>query len=153
VFVFGNAAIKEHLKRCPRKLFYFQSKNPACLTQYLDDLQPIQNSVVLLTTLETNRDEGYEKVSKAPSPSTRFIDFMELPWRRKIVTAEPVMKLDIETYVRWMKMIGPEAVYLGYNSRPSRVTLPEPTWTEFQNLFQELHEFTEVKLKDTRDAV
>ena len=145
-------AIKNHLKRCPKKVFYFQSKNPICLKQYLGDLEPIRDSVVFLTTLETNRDDGYERISKAPVPSTRFRDYLGLPWKRKIPTIEPVMKFDLDLFVTWIKEIGPEAVYLGYNSRPSRVFLPEPTRTEFRELWQKLSKFTEVRLKETRGA-
>ncbi len=147
------AIMVDHHTRCPKKLFYLQSKNPTCFNQYLDDLRLIEGSVVLLTTLETNRDFGYEEVSKAPLPSTRFIDFKALPWKRKRVTVEPVMAFDLEPFVNWIKEIEPEAVYLGYNSRPTRVHLHEPTNEEFRRLHARLCEFTEVRLKDTRGTI
>lgn len=139
-----------HARRCPRKIFYFQSKNPACLNQYLDDLAPIKDQVVLVTTLETNRDAGYDKISKAPLPSRRFKDFLALQWPNKIVTIEPVMEFDFDIFVDWIKAIGPRVVYLGYNSRPLKVQLPEPTQEKFWALRQALSQFTEVRLKETR---
>jgi hypothetical protein len=142
--------IKECLLQGARKTFYFQSKNPTCFKQYLDDLRPIQENVVLLTTLETNRDEGYEKISKAPPPSERFADFAALDWSRKIVTVEPVMKFDLDEFVSHILIATPEAVYLGYNSRPLKVQLPEPPQEKFWALQQALSEFTEVRLKETR---
>ena len=142
--------IKECLLRGAWKTFYFQSKNPTCFRQYLDDLRPIQDHVVLLTTLETNRNAGYDKISKAPPPSERFRDFFDLDWPRKIPTIEPVMAFDLEIFVDQIKRIHPEAVYLGYNSRPRKVQLPEPSQQEFWALRQALSQFTEVRLKDTR---
>jgi len=149
--------IKGHLergggawRRTFHKTFYFQSKNPACFGQYLDDLRPIEDHVVLVTTLETNLDDGYEKISKAPTPTTRCEDFYALPWKRKIVTIEPVMDFDLEAFVNRVRLINPEAVYLGYNSRPTKVQLPEPSREKFWQLHDALAEFTEVRLKDTR---
>jgi hypothetical protein len=142
--------IKECLLRGARKTFYFQSKNPACFNQYLDDLRPIEGQVVLVTTLETNRDEGYDLISKAPLPYKRFMDFLWLPWKRKIVTIEPVMNFDLELLVKMIREIRPEAVYLGYNSRPLKVQLPEPEPAKFWALQQALSQFTEVRLKETR---
>ena len=136
-----------HLDRCPHKTLYLQSKNPVCFEQYLPDLRPIEQSVVLLTTLETNRDAGYEKISKAPVPSQRFKDFLHLRWPRKIVTIEPVMQFDLDPFVSWIKDIGPEAVYLGYNSRPQQVQLPSPMQSEFWGLYEALRRITPVRLK------
>jgi len=165
IFVFGDgdithyrpefvrqviARIKEHVKRCPCKLFYFQSKNPACLQQYLEDLHSIEKNVILLTTLETNRDVGYKKISKAPPPSKRFKDFQTLNWKRKIVTIEPVMDFDLDAFLEWIKQIRPEAVYLGYNSRPEKVSLPEPPKEKFWKLKEQVEQLgIEVKLKNT----
>ena len=163
VFVFGNGditfyrpsfvrrvitRIKEHLKRCPHKQFFFQSKNPFCFNQYLEDLEPIADNVILLTTLETNRDEGYSKISKAPPPSERFSEFVCLGWKRKRVTIEPILKFDHFTFLEWIEEIGPELVYIGYNSRPKLVQLPEPEPADFYIFYEALQEITEVVLKN-----
>ncbi len=108
-------AIKEHNVRVPNKVYYFQSKNPKCLKQYLKDFP--ENAIVL-TTLETNRDNGYKEVSRAPKPRKRYKDFKNLKWTRKVVTIEPVMDFDEEVFLEWIREIDPEFVWLGFNSRP-----------------------------------
>jgi len=142
------ARIKVNLKRCPEREFLFQSKNPQCFEKYLDDLREIEENVILVTTLETNRNYGYERISQAPYPSQRYRDFLNLDWKRKRVTIEPIMDFDLPEFVEWIYNISPEAVYLGYNSRPKRVQLPEPSPEKFFELKYRLEEFTEVILKN-----
>ena len=86
----------------------------------------------MLTTLETNRDQGYRKVSKAPRPSVRYEQFKALDYPRKVVTIEPVMDFDLRTFVAWIRSIRPEYVWVGYNSKPESVTLPEPSEDKLQ---------------------
>jgi len=166
IFVFGTGDISfyrkafvkqaierliDHLSRAKKsKTVYLQSKNPKCFNNYLDDLKPIKYNVILATTLETNRDKGYSDISKAPLPSIRYKDFLALDWERKIITIEPVMDFDLDEFVGWIRAISPEAVYLGFNSRPNEVQLPEPSMDKFWQLRDMLSSFTEVKLKDTR---
>lgn len=52
------------------RVWLIQSKTPSCFQKYLSFLP---ENTYLLTTLETNRDEGYEKISKAPKPSERYL--------------------------------------------------------------------------------
>ena len=167
IFAFGNGDISfysqefvekaidsliVHLQRSRKsKTVYFQSKDPKCLAKYFDRLIPIKDSVVMLTTLETNRDEGYSDISKAPLPSDRYRDFLNLDWKRKIVTIEPVMDFDLDEFVNWIQQISPEAVYLGFNSKPEAVKLPEPSPEKFWQLQNALSSFVEVRLKDTRN--
>jgi hypothetical protein len=73
------AAIKEHKSR-QRRTFYLQSKRPAYFRQFLRSLP---DNVILLTTLETNRDAGYRAISKAPLPSQRYRQFKSLDYGRK----------------------------------------------------------------------
>lgn len=142
--------IKEHNKRCPHKIYYFQSKEPKYFEKFLDKFP---KNVFLLTTLETNRDEGYEKISRAPPPSERFKQFLELDYPRKIVTIEPIMDFDLEEFVYWIKQIKPKAVYIGYNSRPKQVQLPEPSNEKFWKLVHELDKFTNVIIKNLRSVI
>ena len=128
-------SIGEHNKRCPYKEYYIQSKDPRCFKPYLNLLPP---NVILVTTLETNRDDGYEKISKAPKPSKRFRDFLELDYPRKVVTVEPIMAFDLNTFSDWIKQIRPEYVWIGYNSKPNRVKLPEPSIEETTQLIETL---------------
>jgi len=115
--------IKKHNKRCSYKTYYFQSKNPVYFKKFLS---VFPENVILLTTLETNRDSGYRKVSKATLPLKRYSQFLELDYPRKVVTIEPVMDFDLKIFSQWIIDIAPEYVWLGYNSRPRWVELPEP---------------------------
>ena len=144
IFVFGNGdvsfydiefvvetimSISHYISRHKnntKKTFYFQSKDPSCFEKYLDHFNIIPN-ITLLTTLETNRDKDYEKISKAPPPSERAIDFYLLNFPRKIVTIEPIMDFDLKIFYQMLKSINPLKVYMGYNSRPKKVSLPEPS--------------------------
>ena len=94
--------------RYPYTTFYYQSKNPRCFNKYLSDFS--RDNSILLTTLETNRDNGYHKISAAPLPSVRFTDFKILEWPRKIVTIEPIMDFDIDIFVEWIRSINPESM-------------------------------------------
>lgn len=142
VFVFGQGdmsfcdpgyvrktfgVIRRHKPRV-RKDYYWQSKNPACLEQYLGEYP---RGSILVTTLETNRDEGYGLISRAPVPSVRFRDFLELDYPRKVVTIEPVIDFDLDEFLRWMLELRDQGslqyVWYGYNSNPDKVQLPEPS--------------------------
>ena len=122
-------------KEYPAREFYLQSKNPACFNQYLC-LFP--ENTILLTTLETNRDEGYERISKAPAPSVRYKAFLGLKWPRKIVTMEPLLDFDPEILLLWIKNIAPEGVWIGYNSKPTSVRLPEPSLEKTKAFIRQL---------------
>jgi len=150
IFVCGNAdisfsppeftqriieSIVEHNGRAPHKTYYFQSKEPAYFEPFLSDFP---DNVILLTTLETNRDEGYEAVSKAPPPSVRFRQFKSVDYPRKVVTIEPVLDFDLRTFADWICSLQPEYVWLGFNSKPESVTLPEPSVAKVQELAKRL---------------
>lgn len=117
------AGIRNHAARKPETTYYLQSKQPEYFGQFIGDLP---RNVVLVTTLETNRDEGYSLISLAPPPSTRYAQFRGLAHPRKVVTIEPVLDFDIEVFARWLIELHPEYVWLGYNSRQAQVQLPEP---------------------------
>ena len=94
--------------------------------------------MLLLTTLETNRDAGYDEVSKAPLPTVRYEQFKALDYARKVVTIEPVLDFDLATFAGWIRSIHPEYVWLGFNSRPESVKLTEPTEEKVQKLANRL---------------
>lgn len=151
IFVCGNADIsfctpdftrriiervKDNSRRSRRpKTFYFQSKKPECFEPFLKELPP---NAILLTTLETNRDLGYDAISKAPPPSVRYEHFKALDYPRKVVTIEPVLDFDLRTFAAWIRRIQPEYVWLGFNSKPESVTLPEPSEEKVQKLADRL---------------
>jgi hypothetical protein len=122
-------AIRHHNKRCPHKIYYFQSKNPGYFDQFNPGIFP--DNVIMLTTLETNRDAGYGAISKAPLPTERYKQFLNLELPRKVVTIEPAIDFDLDVFTSWIMNINPEYVWLGYNSKPNSVKLPEPLNKKF----------------------
>jgi len=106
--------IAKHNVRAPYKNYYLQSKKPACFRPFLADLP---KNVILLTTLETNRDAGYRKISKAPLPSVRYEQFKSLEYPRKVVTIEPVLDFDPEELARMIWKAQPEFVNIGADSK------------------------------------
>jgi len=134
------AAIDNHKPRMV-KTYFFQSKNPVCFNQYLGWFKYHQDIVTLLTTLETNRDTGYRKISKAPLPTVRFKDFYELDYPRKVLTIEPVFDFDLDEFVEMVLKLhrqgSLEYVWFGFDSK--NCGLPEPSEEkaqEFVDLLQ-----------------
>jgi len=145
-------AVRKNALTHPGKLFYFQTKNPNFLYNRLVPLlKGLEGQVILLITLETNRDADYEKYSRAPSPTTRFMTFRAIDWLRKIVTIEPIMDFDHDIFLKELVELKPEAVYIGYNSHPKEVKLPEPSWPKVRTLIEALEAAgIEVRPKDLR---
>lgn len=143
VFVFGQGdiyfcpphfvrktfkAIDAHKPRMP-KTYYFQSKAPSVFNCYLHWFQENSDKVILLTTLETNRDEKYREISKAPFPTMRFYDFLELDYPRKVLTIEPILPFDLEELVAMILKLHRqgtlEYIWFGFDSK--NCGLPEPS--------------------------
>ena len=140
--------IKEHNVRCPYKTYYFQSKRPEYFKEFLTEFP---NNVILVTTLESNRKSGYQKISKAPVPTERHRQFKNLEYPRKVVTIEPVMDFDLEIFSKWIVELDPEYVWLGYNSRPTHVKLPEPPIEKLRELVMILtYAGVKIKAKELR---
>lgn len=118
-----------------KKVYYIQTKRPKYCGQFLDELPP---EVVLVTTLETNRDEGYKAVSKAPPPTVRYQQFIDLDWPRKVLTIEPIMDFDHDVFLKMIVELDPEYVWIGYNSKPKQVQLPEPSMAKTERLIDAL---------------
>lgn len=129
------ASIADHGKRKPGQTFYLQSKEPKYFNQFLSD---IPGNVILVTTLETNRDSGYREVSKAPLPSERYEQFRSISYPRKVLTIEPVLDFDLAIFSQWILDLNPEYVWLGFNSRAKQVSLPEPTENKVRRLAEKL---------------
>jgi len=133
-------------KARPGQEFYLQSKQPEYFKQFL----PLNDIYIIVTTLETNRDSGYDAISKAPAPSERFKQFAKLNHTRKILTIEPVMAFDLNRFLEMIDTINPEKVWLGINSRYKQVNLPEPSEMEFLALANGIRAMgIELKLKTT----
>ena len=120
--------------RRSNRVFLLQSKNPACFTKILLGLP---RNVVLMTTLETNRDSQYSEVSKAPLPSQRFQDFLQLAWPRKALVMEPILRFDLSIVLDWATKLNPEAIFIGLESK-RKCTLEEPSISQVQELHEKL---------------
>ena len=120
--------------RRSNRVFLLQSKDPAFFTDLLDGLP---HNVVLMTTLETNRDSQYSEVSKAPLPSQRFHDFLQLAWDRKALVMEPILDFDLNVILEWAEKLKPEAIFIGFESK-RKCILPEPLPSKVVDLHKEL---------------
>ena len=130
----------------PATTFLLQSKWPLTFRRV-----DFPKNVILGTTLETNRDDLYKEISNAPRPSSRYISLLDIRHPLKMITIEPVIDFDKNVMIDWVTNINPCMVWLGYDSRQSR--LPEPSLEKVKNLYWELGQrgFT-VILKKTRKA-
>ena len=120
----------------PEQTFYFQSKRPGCFAEMV-----IPPNVILVTTLETNIDEGYQEAVSpfAPLPSERYQQFRELIHPR--------------TFAMMIIALAPEYVWIGYNSRPKQVHLPEPSLAKTMRLIADIEAAgIPVKRKNMREA-
>jgi len=133
------------IKQLPDRTFLIQSKNPSVFSKFR-----FPGNVLLGTTLETNRDDLYVGISKAPLPSWRFEAMLRLQHSRKIVTIEPVLDFDVEIMERWVRDIRPETCYVGYDSKKNY--LPEPEIHKVEVLMKKLKETTSVRAKTIRKA-
>ena len=163
VFIYGNSdisfcdpvfikkiinAIKVHNIRCPYKTCFFQSKKPKYFELFLEDFP---ENVILLTTLETNRDEDYREIAKAPLPSDRCQQLLNLNYPQKVLTIEPVLDFDLEIFSQWILDLNPEYVWIGYNSRPKQINLPEPSKDKLVEVIKIIHSNgIKIKGKDLR---
>ena len=134
--------IDKHRPRM-RKTYFFQSKYPKCFEQYMTWFKLNEHRVILLTTLETNRDEGYEKISRAPKPSIRYKQFYELAYHRKVATIEPVLDFDLEIFLQMMYDLHDqghlEYVWFGFDSK--NCGLPEPSIEKAQKFVDALKRY------------
>jgi len=144
--------IKENKSNLSRQ-YYFQSKNPAYLKQFIGEYP---SNSILLTTIETNRDNEYGNISNAPKPSIRFNDFFELEFSRKVLTIEPILDFDLDVFTDWIYKLHDTDdlmyVWIGFNSKSSQVMLPEPSETKVCRLIDNLIEYgIKVRGKELRN--
>jgi hypothetical protein len=123
--------IIDTMRKKRNKTFLVQSKDPQTFNRAI-----FPENVILGTTLESNRDELCEGISKAPKPSRRYRDFLEVKHDLKMVTIEPVMDFDMSIMIDWIENISPCMVWLGYDSGKNK--LPEPKLEKVKSLHWEL---------------
>lgn len=138
-------AVLEHCRKYPGNTYLFCTKRPSRYYNYIDLLPP---KTILGTTIETDKyPEGV--TSKAPTQEDRVLAMRVLkstwPTIRRMVSIEPILKLDSSMIIHYIKLCKPEFVYIGYDSK--KQNLPEPTDEEVMDLIKELKTFTKVLLK------
>ena len=137
--------IIKRIKKEPNKTFLIQSKDPKTFKRVA-----FPRNVILGTTIESNKDDLVEAVSKAPKPSERYNDFLEVNHPTKMITIEPVIDFDLDIMISWVIEIKPCMVWLGYDSKKNN--LVEPELEKVLQLYWELgkRDFL-VKLKTVRE--
>lgn len=135
----------EHCQKYNNNKYLYQTKNPYEISFY-DYYYP--KNIVIGTTLETNRH--YNCVGNAPRIMER-VEAMKLlsqPKMKTFITIEPIMQFDLFPFIEMIKQCNPDWVNIGADSTNGRkYDLPEPTYTQVEDLISELKKFTEVKLK------
>jgi DNA repair photolyase len=129
-------SVNQVLRHCadyPENTYVFQSKNPA---RFFDFLPQMPRTVILGTTIETNRPTS--DVSKAPAPIERFKAMLRL---RKMgmkifVTVEPILQFDLQELADWIAELRPDFLNIGADSKGRG--LKEPSQTEVMALVAEL---------------
>jgi DNA repair photolyase len=131
------------IRNSPSSYFLFLTKNPKRYKEFLG-LYP--ENLILGATIETNR--AYN-VSKAPPVSERYKVMKELSYERKLVSVEPVMEFDFETFAQWLRDTKPVLVHVGYDNYNNR--LDEPSLQKTKQLIDQLKTFTRVKTLTLRE--
>jgi len=127
------ARIVEVIKFRKGTRFLIQSKDPAAFTRLA-----WPDNVILGTTIETNKEEIAARCSKAPAPAERFTALKGIDHPHKMITLEPIMECDPEVLIDWVAQISPVMVWVGYNSKPKQVCLPEPPLIQVTHIMEEV---------------
>lgn len=133
--------IKKILGYCNNfhNIYLFQSKNP---NRFSDFLKLFPKNSIIATTLETNRNYN---ISNAPQPSARYHNFLSIQYPRKMISIEPIIDFDLETFITWIKRIKPEFVSIGADSKNNNLKEPNPI--KIKNLIKGIEDTTEIRVK------
>jgi len=115
--------------------FLFLTKNP---WRYFDFLEEFPPNALFGATIETDRSELIQQLSKAPSPLDRFYAMNSLRAfdRRTFIVVEPILDFHPGSLLSWLEVISPEFVVIGYDNH--RHKLPEPPLKKTQELIESL---------------
>lgn len=122
--------------------YFFQSKNPQRFLEFID--HPIFKDSVVCTTIES--DIWYpEHMGKCPSIESRVegMEQLALLGIKTYLTAEPLMKFNLEKMLGYIKRCNPVQVNFGRNTY-RKVILSEPTGKEIEELIFETAKITDV---------
>jgi len=133
--------VLEHCRKYPENKYLFQSKNPGRFKKFVDKFPP---DTILGTTIETNIANLIVRYSTSPLPYERVNHMMDLAFP-KMISIEPIMEFDLKTMIDWIRMIAPEFVAIGADSKGWK--LEEPSPEKVLVLIAELKYITKVKIK------
>jgi len=135
--------VLEHCRKYPENMYLFQSKNPGRFKEFVDEFPP-NRATVLGTTIETNIASITAQYSTTPHPQERVNHMMDLAFPT-MISIEPILEFDLKTMIDWIKMIAPEFVAIGADSKGW--DLKEPSPEKVIALVSQLKEITKVKIK------
>lgn len=132
--------IKKVLDYCKKfdNTYLFQTKNPE---RFRDFTYP--KDTIFATTIETNREND---LFNAPKRRERMFWMNEKWMERKMITIEPMMDFDLCELVAMIKVVMPEFVNIGADSKNHN--LPEPSKEKIICLIEELSKFTKIINKE-----
>ena len=151
--LFGNwvpaNVIEDILRVCrakPKEMWFFETKNPE---RYLDFIDLFPENTMLSTTIETNRVYPPEIRGRTPEPFERVKAIAKASVLYPVhIAIEPILDFDLDILLKWMKVIRPKKVSVGYDSLKN--CLPEPSIGKTLQLINALTKFTDVERKDLR---
>lgn len=124
--------------------YLFQSKNPKRFREFINDFP---RGSILCTTIETNREND---LGKAPSRYARYqgITGIRTIWEDTMITIEPVMDFDPDTFQFMLNMTGVQQINIGADT--GKNDLPEPSTDKLEKFISGLKESFkgEVFIKD-----
>ena len=128
--------ILDHVRLFPEAYFLLLTKNPS---RYHEFILEMPKNVILGATIETNLDHIVEQnaISRAPLPSERYIAMKELQWDKKMLSIEPILDFDVETFSYWIENVFPFLVYIGYDNYNHK--LPEPSLNKTMKLIKKIN--------------
>lgn len=144
-------SVLEIVRESPKATFLFLTKNPA---RYAEFWAHIPSNVVLGATIEGNASTN----GQAPAVTQRLVEMARLrgmaPGRHLMISIEPIMEFNLDSFVEQIRVIEPAFVYVGYDNHPNlHAHLYEPPLAKTQELIRHLSAFTVVRVKTLREAM
>ena len=147
----------DHCKKYPDNRYFLQSKNTKRILElgwlindriFIEENHNghFENLFSIATTIETNRVYT-EFMGNTPEPIQRLLEFKRLGLANfdKYITIEPIMKFDLDIFVKELKDVLPKQINIGADSGNNG--LPEPSKENILELIKQLETFTKVKIK------
>lgn len=140
--------VLEHCRKYPDNTYLFQTKNPKIYHAHNNPFEKFPDNTILGVTIETNRST--EAISKAPIPIDRAKN-MALLIFEKFVSIEPILDFDLDIFVELIKMIRPNFVSIGADSKGHKLSEPGPD--KVLSLIESLKKFTEIRVKSNLQRI